>query len=77
VHGEEGLEQLGDFFDRRDLGNFRLIERLMTEVDRVRDIAQQSRPRRGQRSTTSAGDRTTIFSPEGPSPQRKPETQPQ
>jgi len=40
VHGEEGLEQLGDFFDRRDLGNFRLIERPMTEVDRVRDIAQ-------------------------------------
>ena len=40
MHGEEGLEQLGDFFDRRDLGNFRLIERLMTEVDRVRDIAQ-------------------------------------
>jgi len=24
VHGEEGLEQLGDFFDRRDLGSFRL-----------------------------------------------------
>jgi len=40
VHGEECLEQPRDFFDRRDLGNFRLIERPMTEVDRVRDIAQ-------------------------------------
>jgi len=40
VDSEEALEQLRDYFDRRDLGDFRLIERLMTQVDRVRDIAQ-------------------------------------
>ena len=48
MHGEEGLEQLGDFFDRRDLGNFRLIERLITEVDGVRNIAKLDTPRLSQ-----------------------------